>query len=197
MKVFGLTGGIGMGKSTAARCFSELGVRVVDTDDLARELVAPGMPALAEIRSCFGASVIDESGQLHRSALAKIVFADASARSALEGILHPRIRERWRALIQTWRSEGTPHACVVIPLLFETKAEADLDFVVCVACSAITQKLRLEERGWTASEIAGRIAAQLPVGDKMARARHVLWNEGPVEVLSAQAARVLAASAGP
>jgi dephospho-CoA kinase len=191
MKVFGLTGGIGMGKSTAARCFSDLGVRVVDTDDLARELVEPGQPALAEIKAAFGGRVIDDDGHLQRSALAKIVFADSEARRRLEEILHPRIRGLWQARIHTWRDEGVSNACVVIPLLFETKAEVDLDVIVCVGCNPTTQKLRLAMRGWSEAEIQGRLASQLPIADKITQSHHVLWNEGPVEVLAAQVARLM------
>jgi dephospho-CoA kinase len=191
MKVLGLTGGIGMGKSTAARCFLERGVRVVDTDDLARELVEPGQPALEEIRENFGAGVLDGEGRLIRASLARLVFQDVAARGRLEGILHPRIRGRWLELLGTWRREGATHACVVIPLLFETSAEKDLDEVVCVACTEKTQATRLASRGWTEEQIRGRVGAQLPLGEKIARSRHVLWNEGPLEVLGAQVGRVL------
>ncbi|MCX6885082.1 MAG: dephospho-CoA kinase [Verrucomicrobia bacterium] len=191
MKVLGLTGGIGMGKSTAARCFLQRGVRVVDTDDLARELVEPGQQALEEIRLSFGAGVLDGEGRLIRAALARLVFQDDAARGRLEGILHPRIRSRWLELLGVWRGEGASHACVVIPLLFETGAEKDLDEVVCVACTERTQAVRLAARGWSVEQVRGRVGAQLPLVDKIARSRHVLWNEGPLEVLGAQVDRVL------
>ncbi len=192
MKVFGLTGGIGMGKSTAARCFSEQGVPVVDTDDLAREIVQPGEPALQEIRDAFGPTVINATGGLLRSELAKIVFADDPARRRLEQILHPRIRALWKARVQAWEKDGISKSCVVIPLLFETGAEADLDWVVCVACTVETQAARLAQRGWSAGEIQARLASQLSIHEKIARSRQVLWNEGSVELLAAQVARVVA-----
>ena len=191
MKVLGLTGGIGMGKSTAARCFLQRGVRVVDTDDLARELVEPGQQALEEIRLSFGAGVLDGEGRLIRAALARLVFQDDAARGRLEGILHPRIRSRWLELLGVWRGEGATQGCVVIPLLFETGAEKDLDEVVCVACTERTQGVRLAARGWSVEQVRGRVGAQLPLVDKIARSRHVLWNEGPLEVLGAQVDRVL------
>ena len=97
MKVFGLTGGIGMGKSVAAQFLRERGARVVDTDEFARQLVEPGQPALAEIQTVFGNNVVAPNGELRRDQLARIVFADAAARKKLEAILHPRIRERWLA----------------------------------------------------------------------------------------------------
>src|SRR5208283_4444591 len=136
MKLCGLTGGMGMGKSTAAGFFSHLGARVVDTDQLARELVLPGQPALAEIQHEFGRNMVAGAGQLKRDKLAELVFSDAGARKKLEAILHPRIRERWQAQVERWRREGRPLALVVIPLLFETAAETCFDKIICVACSA-------------------------------------------------------------
>ena len=106
MKLCGLTGGVGMGKSTAAGFLLAAGARVVDTDDIAHELVQPGQPALAEIAAAFGNRVIAPDGTLNRGEVAKIVFADAGARQKLEGILHPRIRERWQEEVAGWRREN-------------------------------------------------------------------------------------------
>src|SRR5580698_7991790 len=115
MKLCGLTGGVGMGKSTAAGFFLQLGVKIVDTDELARELVEPGQPALAEIQSEFGTGVMAADGRLKRDELSRLVFADTGARKKLEAILHPRIRERWETRVETWRQENCPVAMVVIP----------------------------------------------------------------------------------
>src|SRR5258708_4763478 len=93
--IFGLTGGVGMGQSAAAEIRQSLGAEIIDTDVLARELVAPGQPAWEEIRARFGNEVISPEGQLRRDELARQVFADAQARRDLETILHPRIREEW------------------------------------------------------------------------------------------------------
>jgi dephospho-CoA kinase len=191
VKTFGLTGGIGMGKSTAAQCLRARGLAVLDTDDLAREVVAPGQPALAEIQQVFGPAMVDATGQLNRSALAQVVFADAAARRQLEGILHPRITALWRAQLDQWRVAGRTAAVVVIPLLFETGVEAQFDAVICVACSAATQRERLQSRGWTPEQIAQREAAQLPVAEKMARSRYVVWSEGSLDVLGRQVDRVV------
>src|SRR5437763_797300 len=97
MKTIGLTGGVGMGKSACAQLLAARGAAVMDTDELARQVVQPGQPALAEVVEMFGRDIIAPDGQLKRDALAEIVFADAAARKKLEDILHPRIRERWRA----------------------------------------------------------------------------------------------------
>ena len=191
MKICGLTGGIGMGKSTAAGFLLQKGVRVVDTDEIARELVQPGQPALVEIQDAFGGSVLNANGQLDRAALAGIVFADPVARKKLEDILHPRIRERWLAQIEHWRQEGAAFAVVVIPLLFETQAESFFEKIICVACSATSQMARLNSRGWSSEQIRQRIAAQLPAEQKVARADFVVWTEGPVESHRRQITRII------
>jgi len=191
MKVLGLTGGIGMGKSTSAQMLQWRGAAIVDTDDLARQLAQPGQPALAEIQELFGKDIVASDGQLRRDELARIVFTDAAARQKLEAILHPRIRELWRAQIETWRKQGRALAAVVIPLLFETNAEADFDAVICVACTAATQRERLLARGWTSAEIEHRIAAQWPIAQKMARADYVIWTEAGMDVHAQQLYRIV------
>jgi len=193
MKVCGLTGGVGMGKSTAARFFRERGAQVVDTDELARRLVQPGQPALAAIQSVFGKRVIGSTGELNRAELAQIVFADADARKKLEAILHPLIREQWFAQIETWRGENYPLAVVVIPLLFETRAESHFDKIICAACSTVAQRERLLARGWTPEQIEQRIAAQMPVEKKIARADFVIWTDGALDMHARQIERLLAA----
>jgi dephospho-CoA kinase len=190
MRAIGLTGGIGMGKSTAAELLHARGVPVVDTDRLAREIVVPGQPALAEILQTFGAHLVDVSGQLRRAALAEIVFADPAARTRLEQITHPRIKERWQQQLALWRGEGRSVGVVVIPLLYETGAEAEFQSVVCVACTAATQQHRLLQRGWTPEQIRQRGAAQWPVADKLARAQHVVWTEGDLENTAQQLTKI-------
>ena len=192
MKICGLTGGVGMGKSTAAGFFLQHGLHVLDTDELACELVRPGEPALAEIQNQFGKNIIAPDGQLRRAELAKIVFADDAARKKLEAILHPRIREAWLAQIEIWRKENHRVAVVVIPLLFETEAGSNFEKIICVACSAANQHQRLLKRGWTAEQIQQRIAAQLPVDQKIARADFVVWTDGDLETPTQQLERILA-----
>jgi len=191
MKVCGLTGGVGMGKSTAAGFFLQSGTRVVDTDELARRLVQPGQPALAEIARVFGKNFLTPAGTLKRDELARLVFADAAARQQLEAILHPRIRQGWQSQLELWRKENCPLAIVVIPLLFETLAEIHFDKIICVACSPAAQRERLAARGWTPEQIRQRIAAQLPVEQKLARSHFVIWSEGVPEVHRRQVAEIL------
>jgi dephospho-CoA kinase len=192
MKVCGLTGGVGMGKTTTAQCLVERGVRLLDTDNLARDLVRPGEPALGEIQAAFGADIVGADGQLRREELARIVFADHATRQKLESILHPRIRSAWLAQIEIWRSEGPALAVVVIPLLFETGAQSHFDRIICVACRPETQRERLATRGWTTPHIAQRMAAQWPVEQKIARSDYVVWTEGRVESLARQVELILA-----
>lgn len=184
-----------MGKSAVADWLTERGVPVIDTDQVARELVLPGQPALEEIRAAFGIAVLDEAGRLNRPKLAERVFADPTARRQLEQILHPRIRGIWTARVAGWRKAGQAQAVVVIPLLFEVGADRDVDCTVCVACSPATQRGRLRARGWTDTEIERRVAAQWPIADKMQRSDRVIWNEGSWAVLAAQVSRVFSVPA--
>ena len=189
--MLGLTGGVGMGKSASAQLLRACGVAVVDTDDLARQVVEPGQPALAEVREVFGPDIIGPDGCLRRDELARRVFGDPAARAQLENILHPRIRALWRAQMEAWRAAGRPLAVVVIPLLFETQAEAELDATICIACSAATQHQRLLDRGWSPEQIAQRLQAQLPTEAKMARANYLVWTEAGLDVHAAQLDRIL------
>ena len=192
MKVLGLTGGIGMGKSACANLLQERGIPVIDTDVLARQVVEPGQPALAEIRQLFGPEVLAGDGTLRRDELAHRVFVDAIARQQLEAILHPRIQSLWQSQVARYGAESRPLAAVAIPLLFETNAQDRFDSVLCIACSATTQKQRLLARGWSEAEIQQRIAAQLPIEKKIVASDYVIWSEGSIEVHAAQLERILA-----
>jgi dephospho-CoA kinase len=191
MKLYGLTGGIGMGKSTAGWLLAERGVSVVDTDAIAHQLAEPGQPALEEIAQRFGRDIIGADGRLRRDELARRVFGDATARKELEAILHPRIRSVWQATTDKWRAEAKAHGVVIIPLLFETAAAAAFDAVICIACSAASQTERLKARGWDERQIQQRIEAQWPATKKMELANYVVWTEGGVDVHAAQLDRIL------
>jgi dephospho-CoA kinase len=192
MILLGLTGGVGMGKSTGAALLAQRNVPVIDTDVLARELVEPGQTALAEIARCFGPQILGPDQRLNRGELARLVFSSPAARQQLEAILHPRIRAAWLAQASLWRAQGQPIGAVVIPLLFETAAEAQFDAIICVACSAATQQARLLLRGWSEDEATQRIQAQWPIEKKMRSAGFVIWTEGSLTIHQRQLERVLA-----
>jgi dephospho-CoA kinase len=181
VRVIGLTGGIGSGKSTVARIFKELGAAVVDADQLARQVVGPGEPALQEVIAAFGPGVILPDGSLDRPRLASIIFGDESARATLNAITHPRIRSRMRAEVEARR--GLPGLLVLdIPLLFEGAAHEEIDASVVVWVDRATQLRRLVERdGFTIEEAQRRIAAQMPLDAKRERADHVIDNSRSLE----------------
>lgn len=191
MKVYGLTGGVGMGKSTSDKLLRERGIAVTDTDAIARQIVEPGQPALVEIQALFGPDIVSPDGRLRREELSRRVFSDAAARSRLEGILHPRIREIWRAQVQEWRARGVAAGVVVIPLLFETGAQDQFDKVICVACTSSSQHQRLKTRGWQDGLIEQVNRAQWPTEKKMDLADYVVWTEAGLDVHAAQLARIL------
>ncbi|MBI2929041.1 MAG: dephospho-CoA kinase [Verrucomicrobia bacterium] len=191
MKTFGLTGGIGMGKSTAAELLLQRGVALSDSDLIARQVVEPGQPALSEIARAFGAEMLDGAGRLRRDELARRVFSDHAARERLEAILHPRIRAVWQARVAEWRAAGRPVGVAMIPLLFETHAQSQFDATICLACSAATQRARLLARGWTPEQIDQRNRAQWPIEKKMGLADYVVWTEGSLAVLAEQLARII------
>ena len=159
---------------------------VVDSDDLARDVVAVGEPALAEVSEIFGAEFLDAQGQLDRGKMAAHIFGNDAERKKLEAIIHPRVRECWLLQMESWRAENVPLGVVVIPLLFEVGAEGEFDSVICVACTGNTQRERLRARGWDDVQIAARIAAQMDVAEKIERANQVVWTEGDVNLLHEQ-----------
>jgi dephospho-CoA kinase len=191
MRLFGVTGGVGMGKSTAAGLLRQQGVQISDTDAIARQLVEPGKPALEEIVKKFGASILLPDGRLNRKELARITFSDKAARSTLEAILHPPIRAIWEAEVKDWRAAGHANGAVIIPLLFETNAASAFDAVICVACSPATQSQRLRERGWNDPEIRARIEAQMPIDQKIHRSDFLIWTDTTLEAHAAQLTKIL------
>ena len=186
MKLFGITGGIAMGKSMAAYLLRQRDVAVVDTDVIAREIVEPGQPALEEVRQRFGPEAIKPDGHLDRGQLARRVFSDPSERAALEAILHPRIRAVWTAEVEQWKRAGVQAGAVIIPLLFETQAAEQFEAVICLACSATTQAARLRQRGWLPEQVKQRIEAQWTIERKMANSHFVVWTDTTIEVHAAQ-----------
>lgn len=182
----GLTGGIATGKSYVVRRLREAGVPVVDADVLARDAVARGSPGLAAVVERFGQGILTAAGDLDRVRLGEIVFRDAEARHALEAIVHPIVRRRTEEFFATLPPD-TAIAVADIPLLFEAHREGSFDQVVVVACSRATQLERLMRRNNLSREQAEhRIAAQLPIEEKVHRADHVIRTEGTYEETDAQ-----------
>ncbi len=192
--VIGLTGGIASGKSLVAEYFRAAGVPVIDTDDLAREVVAPGQPAWQRLRETFPPDCFLSDGQVARAALATLVFADPTARRVLEAITHPAIYAEVDRQVSTLQhaSPPAPLIVVVVPLLFETGAEARFDLIVVVYARDEQVRARLtQQRGYTLAEAEARIAAQLPLAEKLHRADYLLDNTGTPEQTRAQVAQLL------
>ncbi len=191
MHVFGLTGGIGSGKSSVAALWRKRGLPVLDADELARAVVAPGGEALAELAREFGADVLRD-GQLDRKELGRRVFGHPERLRRLEGITHPRILALRAERLAQLAAAGEPLVCNEIPLLFEKGMEAQLRPVVVVSVPPHVQLQRAQHRdGAPAAELEARIAAQLPLADKVARADIVIDNQGPPEALASAADRAL------
>lgn len=193
MRVYGLTGNIGSGKSTVARLLRERGVPVVDADQVARDLVLPGQPALAEIAARFP-GVVAPDGRLDRKALGDRVFADEAERKALNQILHPRIAAESGSRLAALAEGGRELAIYEAALIVENGLDALLDGLVVVTAPEDDQVRRVAARdGLAEAETRARIAAQLPAKEKAARGDFVIDNGGGLEALAAQVDRVLGA----
>lgn len=182
----GLTGGIGSGKSSAAKIFHELGAGIVDTDEIAHDLTRPAGAAIDPIRGRFGTDYITADGGLDRASMRRLVFGDPASKKKLEAILHPLIRAQSKARIAAARQ---PYVLVVVPLLLETGAYRELiSRVLVVDCSEEQQIARTMQRsGLTADEVRAIMAAQLPRSERLARADDVLHNDGDMASLQRQA----------
>jgi dephospho-CoA kinase len=184
----GLTGGIASGKSAVAKLFLDLGVPVIDTDELAREVVAPGTPGLEIVRRAFGDGVLANDGSLDRARLRHMVFANPARRAHLEEILHPLILRRLQAASA---DAGGPYQIHVVPLLVESGLERKVDRVLVVDCSEHRQISRLMGRDGETEESARRIlAAQSGRQARLSAADDVILNEGQVADLAPLVARL-------
>jgi dephospho-CoA kinase len=196
LRVFGLTGGIGSGKSSVARRFVARRLPVIDADVLAREVVAAGTPGLAEVVAAFGDAAIGPDGRLDRAALGARVFGDAEARARLNGILHPLIRSAFAEKRSALEQVGEPLACYEAPLLIEVGLAESLRPLVVVALSEELQVARVMQRDGASPEHArARVSAQLPLSEKVALADYVIDNHGSELDTVTQADRVLDAIA--
>lgn len=187
----GLTGNIAAGKSTVARVWQELGGTVIDADQLAREVVEPGAPALAEIVQAWGAGVLDASGALDRAVLRHIVFGDAEARARLERIIHPAVAALRERAYHRARERGERIVVADIPLLFEVGLENEFDLLVLVDAPEPAREERLiRNRGLSHEDARRMIEAQMPSAAKRARADYIIDNAGTPSELRRRAVDV-------
>jgi dephospho-CoA kinase len=180
----GLTGGIASGKSTVADMFAALGITVIDTDIIAREVVQPGQPALRKIRSVFGDSVFKSDGTLDRGALRQQIFSSDAAREKLQAILHPLIQAQ---TVQRINAASGSYIVIVVPLLVESPLREQMDRILVVDCDEATQIRRLLARDAETEDQARRIlAAQASRNERLDIADDIIHNNSSIEAISAQ-----------
>ena len=183
MRVIGLTGGIGCGKSLAAQYFSELGALVIDADQLARAAIERGSQGFDEAVSIFGDSILN-NGDIDRRALGDIIFKDPDAKKKLEGIIHPFVRQQFEEAVSSLKADET--LIYEIPLLVETGAQDRFDLVITVESEIENRISRLRQRGMHISEIEGRIAAQATREQRVEIADFLIENDGSEDELLRQ-----------
>ena len=183
----GISGGIGSGKSTAARLLERHGFRRLDSDELVRLQVLTSAPVVAALRERYGEEVVNGDGVVNRPQLAARVFPLESELRWLEELTHPVVFELWRA---AFRAAPDVDWVVEVPLLFEKSLEIWFDFTVCVASAPAQQLARLEQRGLPRALAEQRISKQLPLAQKIEWADFVLWNDGSPEFLQEQVDRL-------
>ncbi|MEE8109211.1 MAG: dephospho-CoA kinase [Gammaproteobacteria bacterium] len=177
----GLTGGIACGKTTVADMFAALGAQIIDTDELAREVVEPGEPALESVIEHFGSAILDDDGRLDRRALRRLVFSDPEKRHLLEQIIHPAIRQR---MIESSAIVRGPYQVLIIPLLVESHSDGHVDRVLVVDCDEEVQIRRLMNRDHESRETAeNMLAAQISRQDRLDHADDIIDGGSNLEAL--------------
>ncbi|MBN1558552.1 MAG: dephospho-CoA kinase [Lentisphaerae bacterium] len=189
MERIGVTGGIACGKSLVGRILDEAGVPVLEADHVAHGLMAPGRAVYRAVVDAFGTDILDGAGHIDRGVLGRRVFGEAAARKRLEALVHPAVIRAWR----TWLDAqgGTAAAAVIVPLLFEAGAADDWSAVICVAASRATQAARLRERGLDGEAARRRMAAQMPLDEKIELSDYVIVNDGDINRVRRQTERIL------
>ncbi|MCX4242380.1 dephospho-CoA kinase [Paraliomyxa miuraensis] len=184
MDVYGLTGGIGSGKSTVAELLEEYGVPVVSADELSRVVVAPGSEGLRAVVEAFGPEILDEHGELDRRRMADLVFRNTERRRELEAILHPRIRDRFEQVLDALEKAGHDVAVYEVPLLFERNLQGEMKAVILVTAPTDRRVARVRTRDdVTETEVRARIAAQMDEDQKRRRADYIVENDGSLDDL--------------
>ncbi|MDD7581324.1 dephospho-CoA kinase [Corynebacterium sp. 32222D000AT] len=183
MRLVGLTGGIGSGKSTVAKMLEEAGATVVDADQIARDIMEPGRPALQDAAYAFGSDILNPDGSLDRGKLAERAFASREATDKLNRITHPRIGEQTRKAFRKARERGDEVVVYDMPLLVDKGLDKDMDLVLVVDVEPEERVNRLVGRGLTADDARARIKAQIPDDKRRAAADIVIDNNGSLEDL--------------
>lgn len=185
MRVIGLTGGIGTGKSTTSQIIRSLGVPVIDADEVSRSLLSPGSSYNSKVADLFGNQVLDESGNIDRKALANIIFASEEMRKKLEALLHPLVRFEMEKRIKELKDQEKKLVVLDIPLLFEKGYwQNKVDEIWLVDTTQELQIKRIKERElWSEKEILDRIHAQMPLEEKRLLASKIILNNGSFEEL--------------
>jgi dephospho-CoA kinase len=197
-RVYGLTGGIASGKSTAARLFKAHGAEVIDADQVARDVVETGSDGWQAVVDRFGPGIVDDAGALNRERLGQIVFSDPEARRDLEAILHPRIAQQSGALLMEALQGDRLPVFYEAALLVESGRHHDFAGLVVVDAPAALQQARLMARnGLTEEDARARLAAQTDPETRRAAADHVLCNDGDLDALEAQVVALLQALRSP
>ncbi|MCF2971148.1 dephospho-CoA kinase [Synechococcus sp. Nb3U1] len=190
MRIIGLTGGMGTGKSTVAQILQQHGIPVADADQLARQALVPGSPVRARVLHRFGASIQTQEGELDRVRLGQIVFADPSERVWLEEQIHPFVKTELHHFLEA--QQGSPTVCLMIPLLFEAGMEDWVSEIWVVTCTPEQQRQRLSHRDpLIVDQMEARIASQWPLTEKIQRAHVVLDNSGSLSDLQRQVQQAL------
>lgn len=192
MKRIGLTGGIGSGKSTVAAILAEHGFPIIDADKIAREVVEPGQPALAELALTFGEDILNEDGSLNRQALANVAFLNEENRQALNNITHPRINARTEELFAEAEAAGKEAAVWDMPLLVDQGYQDRVDIVIVVDVDAETRLKRLvESRGLDEADARRRIASQIDDETRRKAADFIVDNNGERAALEPQVKEII------
>ena len=187
MAVYGLTGGIGAGKSTVCAMLQELGVAVVGADDVGRQVVAKGSAGLKAIVAAFGPDILDSTGALDRGKLGALVFSDPAKRRQLEAIMHPLVQQHSRALFAQLTHDGVPIIVYESALLFESKRHLEMQGSILVTASEAHRVARVQQRdGCSAAAVRARMQSQMPEDDKRRLANFVIENDGDREQLRRQ-----------
>ncbi|MBC7543685.1 MAG: dephospho-CoA kinase [Candidatus Sericytochromatia bacterium] len=192
MRLIGLTGGIGTGKSTVGHIAAEAGVPVTDADDLAHATTVVGGPAYEAVIAAFGPTIVASDDSIDRRRLGDIVFADPEALQRLNAIVHPAVRHLMFTQIEQWRQSGVTAAIVIIPLLYESGLAGLFDEVWVASCPPDVQRQRVQQRdGFAMTHVEDRIRAQMPLALKAARADQVIDTGGDHASVAAQVTALL------